>query len=132
MFGTKHADGEVLRCSFCHKTQHEVRKLIAGPTVFICDECVEVCNDIIKDDQRMKAEAAATQELGAAIAAPNASGGRHPVTYAPSSAAIGCSLCRMPTPVEDLLPVEQRGAICPGCLGAIEAAAAARGAGAAS
>ena len=35
-----------LHCSFCRKSQHEVRKLIAGPTVFICDECVELCNDI--------------------------------------------------------------------------------------
>jgi hypothetical protein len=125
MFGTKRADGDVLRCSFCHKAQHEVRKLIAGPTVFICDECVDVCNDIIKDDERMKAEAAATEQLGAAMADPNASGGRRLVTCAPNSTAIGCSMCRMPTPVDDLLPIEQRGVICPGCLGAIEAAAAA-------
>jgi ATP-dependent Clp protease ATP-binding subunit ClpX len=40
-----------LRCSFCNKSQNDVRKLIAGPTVFICDECVRVCNDIIDDDQ---------------------------------------------------------------------------------
>ena len=38
-----------LYCSFCGKSQHEVRKLIAGPTVFICDECVELCMDIIDD-----------------------------------------------------------------------------------
>src|SRR4249919_2475501 len=48
----KTGDGEVLRCSFCNKDQNDVRKLIAGPTVFICDECVEVCNDIIADDNR--------------------------------------------------------------------------------
>ena len=48
----KNADGEVLRCSFCNKDQNDVRKLIAGPTVFICDECVDVCNDIIADDNR--------------------------------------------------------------------------------
>ena len=42
---------ESLRCSFCNKSQNDVRKLIAGPTVFICDECVRVCNDIIDDDQ---------------------------------------------------------------------------------
>ena len=46
-------DGEVLRCSFCNKDQNDVRKLIAGPTVFICDECVDVCNDIIADDRRV-------------------------------------------------------------------------------
>lgn len=49
-------DGEntknTLYCSFCGKSQHEVRKLIAGPTVFICDECVELCNDIIKEENK--------------------------------------------------------------------------------
>ena len=48
----KNSDSEVLRCSFCNKDQNDVRKLIAGPTVFICDECVDVCNDIIADDNR--------------------------------------------------------------------------------
>ncbi len=48
----KRNDGETLRCSFCNKDQGDVRKLIAGPTVFICDECVEVCNDIIADDKK--------------------------------------------------------------------------------
>ncbi|MEW5982803.1 MAG: ATP-dependent Clp protease ATP-binding subunit ClpX [Acidobacteriota bacterium] len=48
----KNGETEVLRCSFCNKDQNDVRKLIAGPTVFICDECVEVCNDIIADDNR--------------------------------------------------------------------------------
>ena len=42
----------ILYCSFCGKSQHEVRKLIAGPTVFICDECVELCMDIIKEESR--------------------------------------------------------------------------------
>ncbi len=46
-----HRDGDVLRCSFCGKSQHEVRKLIAGPTVYICNECVEVCLDIIAEDR---------------------------------------------------------------------------------
>ena len=50
----KSGDGEILRCSFCNKDQNDVRKLIAGPTVFICDECVEVCNDIIADDNRFE------------------------------------------------------------------------------
>ncbi len=39
----------VLKCSFCGKTQDQVRKLIAGPTVYICDECIELCNDIIEE-----------------------------------------------------------------------------------
>jgi ATP-dependent Clp protease ATP-binding subunit ClpX len=49
-------DGKLLYCSFCGKSQHEVRKLIAGPSVFICDECVELCNDIIREELDEKAE----------------------------------------------------------------------------
>jgi len=52
---TKSGDGEsknTLYCSFCGKSQHEVRKLIAGPTVFICDECVELCMDIIREENK--------------------------------------------------------------------------------
>ena len=44
--------GKLLYCSFCGKSQHEVRKLIAGPSVFICDECVELCNDIIREEMQ--------------------------------------------------------------------------------
>jgi len=43
-------DDKLLYCSFCGKSQHEVRKLIAGPSVYVCDECVDLCNDIIKDE----------------------------------------------------------------------------------
>jgi ATP-dependent Clp protease ATP-binding subunit ClpX len=53
---TKAAGGEsksTLYCSFCGKSQHEVRKLIAGPTVFICDECVELCMDIIREEHKV-------------------------------------------------------------------------------
>ena len=50
----KSSEPEILRCSFCNKDQNDVQKLIAGPTVFICDECVEVCNDIIADDKRIE------------------------------------------------------------------------------
>ncbi|MEW6678482.1 MAG: ATP-dependent Clp protease ATP-binding subunit ClpX [Pseudomonadota bacterium] len=46
----KQDDDKLLYCSFCGKSQHEVRKLIAGPSVFICDECVDLCNDIIRED----------------------------------------------------------------------------------
>jgi ATP-dependent Clp protease ATP-binding subunit ClpX len=46
----KGTDGKILYCSFCGKSQHEVRKLIAGPSVYICDECVELCNDIIREE----------------------------------------------------------------------------------
>ena len=43
-------NGKLLYCSFCGKSQNEVRKLIAGPSVFICDECVDLCNDIIREE----------------------------------------------------------------------------------
>src|SRR6516165_4019342 len=46
----KTAGDKLLYCSFCGKSQHEVRKLIAGPSVFICDECIELCNDIIREE----------------------------------------------------------------------------------
>ena len=46
----KDGEGKLLYCSFCGKSQHEVRKLIAGPSVFVCDECVELCNDIIREE----------------------------------------------------------------------------------
>src|SRR5687767_223764 len=52
----KHDDGKLLYCSFCGKSQHEVRKLIAGPSVFVCDECVELCNDIIREELEEKQE----------------------------------------------------------------------------
>ncbi len=57
----KGASGEkVLYCSFCGKSQHEVKKLIAGPSVFICDECIELCNDIIRDEVPAEGGAAKT------------------------------------------------------------------------
>jgi len=46
----KSSGDKLLYCSFCGKSQHEVRKLIAGPSVFICDECIELCNDIIREE----------------------------------------------------------------------------------
>lgn len=56
-----------LHCSFCGKSQHEVRKLIAGPDVFVCDECVDLCNDIIREDVD---EAASTDEPSERLAIP--------------------------------------------------------------
>ncbi len=53
-------DEKLLYCSFCGKSQHEVKKLIAGPSVFVCDECVDLCNDIIREE--MKEEVAEDAE----------------------------------------------------------------------
>jgi ATP-dependent Clp protease ATP-binding subunit ClpX len=54
-------EGKLLYCSFCGKSQHEVRKLIAGPSVFICDECVELCNDIIREELDERSEQGRTK-----------------------------------------------------------------------
>lgn len=60
--GDKSSDnGKLLYCSFCGKSQHEVRKLIAGPSVFICDECVELCNDIVREELQVQAAASGDQ-----------------------------------------------------------------------
>ena len=55
--------GKLLYCSFCGKSQHEVRKLIAGPSVFVCDECVELCNDIIREEVSEAAKSSETSKL---------------------------------------------------------------------
>jgi ATP-dependent Clp protease ATP-binding subunit ClpX len=66
----KGAAGEkVLYCSFCGKSQHEVKKLIAGPSVFICDECIELCNDIIRDE--MPAESASARNARSDLPVPS-------------------------------------------------------------
>lgn len=58
MDGKKYGDGfGNLCCSFCGKNQREVKKLIAGPTVYICDECIELCNDIIAEEGQREAPA---------------------------------------------------------------------------
>jgi ATP-dependent Clp protease ATP-binding subunit ClpX len=67
MSDDKHNNGEdsgkLLYCSFCGKSQHEVRKLIAGPSVFVCDECVELCNDIIREEVEEKSSALGESKL---------------------------------------------------------------------
>ncbi|MDT3673005.1 MAG: ATP-dependent Clp protease ATP-binding subunit ClpX, partial [Aromatoleum sp.] len=62
MTDKKGSSEKLLYCSFCGKSQHEVRKLIAGPSVFICDECIELCNDIVRDETQ--AESANGKQKG--------------------------------------------------------------------
>ncbi|MBM94985.1 MAG: ATP-dependent Clp protease ATP-binding subunit ClpX [Oceanospirillaceae bacterium] len=61
--GTGEDSGKLLYCSFCGKSQHEVRKLIAGPSVFICDECVDLCNDIIREEVQEAENASSSDKL---------------------------------------------------------------------
>src|SRR4051812_39644225 len=64
MDGRKYGDGfGNLCCSFCGKNQREVKKLIAGPTVYICDECIELCNDIIAEEGQKETPARSTQSI---------------------------------------------------------------------
>ncbi len=59
----KKTSDKLLYCSFCGKSQHEVKKLIAGPSVFICDECIELCNDIIRDEAAVDTEGKPARDL---------------------------------------------------------------------
>ncbi|QJD58559.1 ATP-dependent Clp protease ATP-binding subunit ClpX [Pseudomonas sp. gcc21] len=63
MTGKGDDNGKLLYCSFCGKSQHEVRKLIAGPSVFICDECVDLCNDIIREEVQENQTESSSQKL---------------------------------------------------------------------
>ncbi|HIZ51714.1 MAG TPA: ATP-dependent Clp protease ATP-binding subunit ClpX [Candidatus Pseudomonas excrementavium] len=63
MTGKGDDNGKLLYCSFCGKSQHEVRKLIAGPSVFICDECVDLCNDIIREEVQENQSDSGEQKL---------------------------------------------------------------------
>jgi hypothetical protein len=105
-----------MRCSFCNKSQDEARKLIAGPAVFICDECVDVCRDIIADDTRLSGGEGAQLNAEPTRLSPAPAGGL----------AVPCALCGMTTPFDHLVLVRDRGALCPGCIGEIEATIAER------
>ena len=94
MFGRKKKEPPGLRCSFCGKTQHQVRKLIAGPKVHICDECVEICVGIVAPER----------------------------TDPTDRSLVRCSFCRNATPADQALTVPDRGVLCAACLDAIKAA----------
>jgi len=97
-------DQVVLRCSFCNKAREEVRKLIAGPVSCICNECVEVCSDIIRQENEPTA-----------AAEPSSRSQPTPTTF-----AVSCGLCGLNFPIEDALVILNRGFLCPGCSGEVE------------
>jgi len=105
--GPKTAGTPVLRCSFCNKTQHEVRKLIAGPYLLICDDCVEVCHDIVANDTR-------------------SGDAEDPVPWPAEASVIKCALCQLPMGMTDGVAIHARGTICAACVAAVVAAAARR------
>ena len=104
------SEPDLLRCSFCNKEQTDVKKLIAGPTVFICDECVAVCNDILADDGRFDSEPKAPQS--------------RPALEDTVADVVPCGLCSMALAIDDAVAVPERGFLCAGCVDAIEAALA--------
>lgn len=89
-----------LRCSFCNKSQRDVLKLIAGPAVYICNECADICSDLVADDE--KAYLGNASERGDTAA---------------------CELCRREKPSAHLLHVPNRGPVCFTCVAAIKVAA---------
>jgi hypothetical protein len=100
---------QVLRCAFCNKVQDDVKKLIAGPRVFICDGCVEICNDILADDERHEGRAGST---GAK---------RTEANPAPWPKKIQCALCRVPIHADEGIVIVNRGMLCTECVDAVEA-----------
>ena len=111
---SKAAADDVLRCSFCNKGQNDIAKLIAGPSVCICDECIAVCNDIIADDAEAAAEAG-KERVTSLVPDVNL-----------SDLSVPCSLCQMPTDAREGLQIPNRGILCVGCIGEIEASIAER------
>ncbi len=101
--GPDAGDDQVLRCSFCSKDQYQLRRLVSGPDVNICEDCVEVCADIMADDR--SSSGAGADSDGPVVG---------------SIVAARCSLCRTSTPATDLITVDTRGALCESCLSVIE------------
>ena|SRR5437867_4413393 len=96
---------EVLRCSFCNLSQRDVRKLIAGPSVYICNECVDICQDIIAED--------------AVLAA---SDDRPSPPLLPETQAT-CVMCRQLRDKENMIYVVERGLVCLICVDRVREAA---------
>ena len=110
MFGKKRPSDKLLHCSFCDKSQRDVKKLIAGPHVQICDECVNICLDVISEGTVL--EDGQNPPIGRG--------------WSPPRVVLLCALCRCSTPHEHSLHVHNRGVICAGCIGAVQAALAER------
>jgi len=105
--GDKKAASEPrLICSFCGKHQDQVRKLIAGPSVHICDECVDLCNEILEKESEHEAPAGQPPRQGTIF-----------------NLEASCALCHLRKPSEELSVVPDRGYICTVCLDAVRAAA---------
>jgi hypothetical protein len=96
-------------CSFCGKNQDEVRKLIAGPYVYICDECIDRCNEIIEEE--------CEEEQGP---------GEPPAPIDAFVNTAQCLLCSLPKGLDELVSLPERGFMCLACVDAVFEAADAR------
>ena len=106
-----------LRCSFCNKHQNDVRKLIAGPGVYICDKCIALCDDIVAEEFEEREEAHRKEEAGWGASLPGSPSRAEPRV---SPTAL-CRLCGLPTPIHNVIAVPDRGFLCLVCLAAIRA-----------
>jgi hypothetical protein len=98
--------GKTYTCSFCGKSQDEVRKLIAGPTVYICDECIDLCNDIIAEEVDQEEQLQGPSSPVSSLNTPT-----------------WCRVCRLPKPAEEVVAVSELGFfVCRRCIDLIRAA----------
>jgi hypothetical protein len=104
------ADDGDLRCSFCAKEAEHVRKLIAGPKVFICDECVEICLEILREQRR-------EQPADAVPVSSTAS------TWRGTTPAGFCPLCRNSLMMQDAVLIAKKGVLCRPCVADVQKAA---------
>ena len=93
-----------VNCSFCGKSQDEVRKLVAGPSVYICDECIDLCNDLIAEECEREEPTPITRDD-------------------PLPPVSACIVCRMPKVATDLLLVPGAGFVCCPCADAVRSIA---------
>lgn len=114
----KQATSPPVVCSFCSKTQEQVRKIIAGPTVYICDECIDLCNDIIAEecDHEEVLSSSSNVSNPPENPMPGSISDRQPPRVGGQPY---CILCRLPKDNSDLLWILQRGLLCSICLEAI-------------
>jgi hypothetical protein len=101
----------IIRCSFCNKTQLEVRKVVAGANAFICNECVEIVQEIMQGKQEMPAVPMWP------VPEPEAEG---------RSTVVICKVCALPAGLDEALVISGRGFLCAGCCGETEASLAER------
>ena len=97
--------GKKYTCSFCGKNQDEVRKLIAGPIVYICDECIDLCNDIIAEEVEQEEQLKGAASPVASLSTPT-----------------WCRVCHLPKSAEEIVAVSELGFFCRRCIDMICAA----------